>query len=175
LNNRQIKLVQMAVRAAGLRTKNADGRYRLLLGQYKQPGGQAVTSCKQLNNWQLEDLLAICEAHGWRCPGKEPDHFRTKVAACRFNGDVASFAQQSAIEKLAGDLGWSDLQLGGMIERMTGGTKDSVAGLTPSQAYKLIEALKAMFSREKGKELKTLRDVQKEVARDGEDKSRQIK
>ena len=164
----------MAVRAAGLRTKNADGRYRLLLGQYKQSGGQAVTSCKQLNNWQLEDLLAICEAHGWRCPGKEADHFRTKVAGCRFNGDVASYAQQSAIEKLAGDLGWSDLQLGGMVKRMTGGTKESVTTVTASQAYKLIEALKAMFSRETGKEFKTLRDIEKEVARDGKVESCQV-
>ena len=73
LNNSQIKLVQVAVRAAGLRGKGFDGRYRLLLGQYHQPNGQPVTSCKQLNNWQIDDLLAICESHGWRCPGKADD------------------------------------------------------------------------------------------------------
>jgi len=105
LNKDQIKLVQTAVRAAGLRTKYCEGRYRLLLGQYRQPGGSPVTSCKQLNNSQLEDLLAICEANGWRMPGKPDDFYRSKI---NNESDIASFAQQSAIRKLADDLSWNE-------------------------------------------------------------------
>jgi len=173
LNNKQIKLVQMAVRAAGIRSKHADGQYRLLLAQYKQSDGRPVNSCKQLNNWELEDLLAICESQGWQCPGKEPGHFRRKVAGSQVTGRYASFAQQSAIQKLAGDLGWADYQLAGMVKRMTKGAKTNIASLSAAEAYRIIEALKAMFSRERGKRLNTLKDVEREVT-DGEDTSRKV-
>lgn len=167
LNNPQIKLVQTAVRTAGLRTVQFDGQYRLLLRQYLQPNSKPVTSCKQLNNSQLEDLLAICEAHGWRMPGKPVDFYRSKVAT---QYDIASFAQQSAIKKLAGDLGWNDYQLGGMLKRMTGGVVRSVTALSPRQAYKTIEALKAILTRDTGKHYSNLREVQEdmEVATDGQ-------
>lgn len=167
LNNQQIKLIQTAVRTAGLRTVQFDGQYRLLLRQYLQPNGKPVTSCKQLNNSQLEDLLAICEAHGWRMPGKPVDFHRSKVAT---QSDIASFAQQSAIKKLAGDLGWNDYQLGGMLKRMTGGIVRSVTALSPRQAYKTIEALKAILTRGTGKHYSNLREVQEdmEVATDGQ-------
>jgi len=168
LNNSQIRLVQTAVRAAGLRGKGFEGRYRLLLGQYMQPNGRPVTSCKQLNNYQLDDLLAICEAHGWRMPGKEENYYRDKIV--RHSG-VASFAQQSAIKHLAGDLGWGDHQLAGFLKRMTGGFVTSVAGLSPSQAYNIIEALKIIIGREQGKRYIDLKEIQKdmEVARDGKE------
>lgn len=165
LNNSQIKLVQTAVRAAGLRTAKFEGRYRLLLGQYKQPNGSPVTSCKQLNNSQLEDLLAICESHGWQMPGKPEDFYRQKVKS---HGEYASFAQQAAIRHLAGDLGWNDRQLAGMLERMTGGDVANLAALTSGAAYKIIEALKAMFSRESGKKYKTLNEIKEDMeSRDG--------
>lgn len=172
LNKDQIKLIQTAVRAAGLRTKDFDGRYRLLLGKYKQPNGNPVTSCKQLNNSQLEDLLAICEAHGWRMPGKSANYFRFKVAT---ESHIASFAQQSAIKHLAGDLGWGDEQLSGMLKRMTGGFATNVAALRPGQAYNIIEALKAMFSREEGKRYSNLKEIQEdmEVVTDGKQKTNQ--
>jgi len=167
LNSSQIRLVQTAVRAAGLRSKGFEGRYRLLLGQYRQPNGRPVTSCKQLNNSQLEDLLAICEAHGWRMPDKEENYYRLKVVT---ESNIASFAQQSAIKHLAGDLGWSDQQLGGFLKRMTGGFVSSVAGLSPAQGYNIIEALKIMLGRERGKQYTNLKEVQEdmEVATDGQ-------
>jgi len=168
LNKQQIKLVQTAVRAAGLRTTTFEGRYRFLLSHYTQSNGSPVTSCKQLNNWQLDDLLAICEAHGWRMPGKPADYYRQLVAR---RGDYASFAQQQAIKHLAGDLGWNELQLGGMIERMTGGSVKSPSRLKPGNAYKIIEALKAMLSRETGKQYSSLKEVQKDMeATDGKEK-----
>ena len=166
LNNQQIKLVQTAVRAAGLRSKNFDGRYRMLLAQYKQPSGRPVTSCKQLNNPQVDDLLAICEAHGWQMPGKPKKYFQSKRA---LNSNCAGFAQQSAIKHLAGDLGWEDYQLNGFLKRITGGVAGHINTLTPTQAYKVIEGLKAMFSRETDKQYSNLKEIQAdmEVATDG--------
>ena len=144
LNPEQVKLLQTAVRAAGLRDR---GQYYLVLGQYRQANRSPVTSCKQLNNYQAEDLLGICESYGWRHPGKPADYYRLKmVGASR----VATGAQIGAIGKLAGDLGWNELQLGGMIKRMTGGRKTCVVELSPAEAYRLIEAMKAMFARQTG-------------------------
>jgi len=162
LNNGQIKLVQTAIRKAGLR--DSEGRYRMLLGQYKQPNGSAVTSCKQLTSYQLEDILAICEAYGWQMPGKEADHFRSKAAKRSWSG-AASFAQQSAIKNLAGDLGWSDSQLAGMIKRVTKNDKktvDNVAALTSRQGHNVIEAVKAILSRQTNKQYSTLDEVKKD-------------
>ena len=162
LNNNQIKLIQTAVRAAGLRSKNFDGRYRMLLAQYKQPNGSAVKSCKQLNNSQLDDLLAICEAHGWQMPDKPQDFYRTKVSK---QYDTASFAQQSAIKHLAGDLGWNVHQLGGLLKRITekeGWFVTDVASLSPGFAYKTIEALKAILGRERGKHYSNLKQIEQD-------------
>ncbi len=169
LNKLQIKLIQTAVRAAGIRGKNFEGRYRMLLGQYIQSNGGPVTSCKQLNNSQLEDMLAICEANGWRMPGKPIDFYRSKVAQ---GSDYASFAQQSAIGYLKGDLGWSDEHLAGFLRRMTekdGWFVSDVASLSPGQGYKIIEALKKILGRERGKNYTNLKQVQEdmEVATDG--------
>ena len=170
LNNQQIKLVQTAVKQAGIRGKNTDGRYRLLLGQFKQSSGRPVTSCKQLTNPQLEDLVAICETFGWRMPGKPEDYFRSKIL--KF-GDYASFAQQSAIQYLAGDMGWQDHQLEGFLKRMTekdGWFIKSVDSLTPAMAYKVIEGLKKILSRETGKQYSNLKQIQEdmEATTDGE-------
>jgi len=163
LNNQQIKLVQTAVRAAGLRGKGFDGRYRLLLAQYKNSAGHQVTSCKQLNNSQLTDMLAICESLGWRYPGRPANYFRKKLAETIYGAGSASFAQQWAIAKLAEDLGWDDKQLAGMIERMTDGKVSYVAALSPQQAHGVIEALKNMFGRAVGKDYKNLKEIQTDM------------
>jgi len=161
LNNDQIKLVQIACKKAGIRSPGQDGRYRLLLAQYRQPSKALVTSCKQLNNSQMEDLLAICEANGWRMPGKPEDFYRKKVVETPNSG---SFAQLSAIKLLAGDLGWNDFQLEGMVERMTNGKVSDIGFLTSRQAYIIIEALKAMFSRKTGKQYKNLHEVKDDLS-----------
>jgi len=164
LNSSQIKLIQTAVRAAGLRSKDQDGRYRLLLAQYKKPNGQLVSSCKELNNSQIEDLLAICEAYGWQMPGKSKGYYQTKRA---LNTGYASFAQQAAIGHLAGDLGWNEYQLGGMLKRMTGGDVSNVAELGPNQAYKVIEAMKKMFSRQVGKQYNNMQQIKEGMKNNG--------
>jgi len=150
----------MAVKQAGIREPKADGRYRLLLAQYKQPNGSPVTSCKQLNNSQLEDLLAICEAHGWRMPDKPENFFRKKVET---SGNYASYAQQEAIKHLAGDLGWSLPQVNGFISKMTGGGVTCIAQLLPKQAWAVIEALKAILGRATGEKYNSLTQVKNDM------------
>jgi len=167
LNNNQVKLVQTAVRAAGIRSRRFDGRYRLLLGQYKQYNKRPVTSCKQLTNRQLDDLLAICESLGFRMPGKGENFFRNKIIRTI---DEISFAQQEAIRHLIGDIGWSDIQLEGFIRRMTADKIQYLPALTAKQAYDLIEALKAMVVRRIGKSCCNLQDLKTKIkgARDGQ-------
>ena len=159
-------MLQIAVRVAGLRGKDFDGRYRLILGHYRQKDRSNVTSCKQLNHWQFEDMLSICEAYGWRCPGKDPDHFRKLVAS---RGDVASFAQQQAIKHLKGDLGWDGFDLVGMLEKITGRKITSVVQLYPQEAGKVIEALKAILSRKTGTDYKNLNEIKDDFRRESQD------
>ena len=173
LSNSQIKLVQTAVRAAGIRTKNADGRYYFLLAQYKDPCGRPVMSCKGLNNMQLTDLLAICESLGWRMPGAAEDHFRRKAAETYGR---ASYAQQAAIDHLRGDLGWGPQQLEGFCSRMTGGRVTSAARLSAHQAYIVIEGLKAIVGRAAGKQYGNLTEIQRdmEAAKDGKKQTAKV-
>jgi hypothetical protein len=199
LNKLQIKLVQMAVRGAGIRTAKCDARYRMLLSQYKAPNGTRITSCKQLNNSQLEDLLAICEAYGWRMPGKEETYFRDKVSKSA-DCDIASFAQQSAIKNLAGDLGWDELHLANFLRRQTGGTRrdddarrasdtsrqvasqrvgsatavSSISLLSHRQAWSIIEALKAIIGKETGKRYTNLRDIKEDFTEVTDGKTSQV-
>jgi len=60
-------------------------------------------------------------------------------------------------------------QLGGMIQRMTGGRVKSVVMIAPREAHNIIEAMKNMVGKVAGKTYKNLKDVQTdmEVAKDG--------
>lgn len=158
LNKQQIKLVQTAVRAAGIRTGGQDGRYRLLLAQYKQSNGKPVTSCKQLSLAQMDDLLAICESLGWRHPKKGENFYRKKIEREIYHGGT-SVAQAEMIKLLAGDLGMTDENLKTFILRMTGQRTDSLLMASQSESWKITEALKAMLSRRDGKQYKTVADV----------------
>lgn len=165
LNNEQIKLVQTAVRAAGIRTKEFDGRYRMLLANFRNKRGP-IESCKDLNMYQLEDLLAICESHGWQHPGKTVDFYRKKREKA---GDYASFAQQEAIKHLAGDLGWTDEHLKNFVAKFKAEKQQYP---TAKEAYKIIEALKAILSKETGKKYNNLKQIQeefKEAVTDGKE------
>jgi len=173
LTNEQLRLVHIAAREAGILSKNSNGRYLLLLNQYITSERKPVQSTTELNNRQLDDFLAICESLGFRMPGKAANYFRFKVAA---ESEYASFAQQSAIGHLAGDLGWGDEQLAGMLKRMTGGIASNTAALTPGQAYKVIEALKAMLGRKKNKSYSNLNEIKEdmETVTDGKQKTNQV-
>ena len=161
MNNSQIRLIQIAARAAGLRTKYSDARYRVLLSQYKRSGGGQVTSCKHLSNSQMEDFLAICESLGFRYQGKPDDYFRAKVAGRR--DGIASYAQQRAIENLAGDLGWNKKQMDGFISKMTKTRTANLVELTPAEAAKIIEGLKNIFSRPLGKKYSSLTELKRDM------------
>jgi len=163
LNKQQIKLVQTAVRAAGLRGKNSEGRYRLMLGQYTRPDGGRVTSSTQLNRYQLEDLLAICEALGWRHPGKKADHYRQKIHRDVVRSNLASEAQLVAIDHLTGDLGLTGPQVGKFCSRMTGGKVIAPPGLSAGQAWNIIEALKAITGRRRGKKYQSLDEIKRDT------------
>lgn len=174
LDNNQVRLIQIAVRKAGLRTAAFDGRYRMLLGQYLLPDGKPVTSCKQLNNAQLDDLLAICESMGWRMPGKPEDFYREKINQ---KDDMASFGQQAAIKHLAADIGMVfGPHLANFIRHQTNHNADSVAMLSPSQAYKVIEGLKALVQKQTGKKFKTLTEISEHYkgATDGSKNENQV-
>jgi hypothetical protein len=160
MTNDQIKLVHVAVKEAGIRTPQFDGRYRLLLANYKQPWGGPVRSCTQLDNSQLEDLLAICESHGWRMPGKPEDFYRKKVAA---EYGLASFAARSGIRHMAKDLGWTPEHLDNFARKMTGFNLITIDELKPEEAYKIIEALKVIFNRNNGTSCKTLKEIKDEA------------
>jgi hypothetical protein len=158
VNNEQIKLMQVAAKVAGLRTQSQDGRYYLILAQYKKPNGQLCTSCKDLNNAQIDDFLAICESLGWRYPGKSETYCRDRVSAA-YDSDFASYAQRQAIDYLAGDLGIVGEPVKAFIRRMTRQRTDSVLQITPGEAYKIIEALKAALSRQDGVNYENLNDI----------------
>lgn len=165
LNKDQIKLVQIAAKKAGIRTAKFDGRYRLLLGKYIQPNKQSVISCKQLNNSQLDDFLAICEACGWRMPGKPATFYRDKL---ELTGQIASFAQQEAIRHLSEDLGMTLIHLCNFIKIITQQKKDSLSFLSPAEAGKVIEGLKAILSKKTGRKINSLSQAKNyKEARDG--------
>ena len=162
LSKKQIKLVSMAARAAGLRGGkfSNDNRYYLLLGQYTQPNGHPVTSCKQLTRDNLEDFLGICESLGWQHPKHGPNHYQNKKRW--YSNDITngvSDAQAECIRKLAGDLGMHEENLKKFFVRMTENNIDNFACMSNTQAWKITEALKAMLSRKDGVDYKTIADV----------------
>jgi hypothetical protein len=154
----QIKLMQVAAKAAGLRTKGQDGRYYLILAQYKTKYGKMCSSCTELNNWQIDDFLAICESLGWRYPGKSETYCRERAAAA-YDADYASYAQRQAIDYLAGDLGMHGEPLKAFCLRMTRQRTDSILQLSPREAYVIIEALKAALCRQDGVRYESVADI----------------
>lgn len=152
----------MAARGAGLRGNRhqPDGRYYMLLRQYKQSNGKPVDSCKQLTGDNMEDFLAVCESMGWVHPRLGPHYYQDKIRRyARHEECLASYGSRAAIKHLAGDLGMTADGLKAFIRRMTGGTYETVTLLGHEYAWKVIEALKAMLSRKDGVNYETLDDV----------------
>jgi hypothetical protein len=151
----QIKLIQTAARAAGLRNGKQEDRYRMVLAQYR------VKSCKDMTNAQIDDFLAICEALGWRYPGKSETYCRDRAKAAA-DGRYASYSQIEAISHLAGDLGFTPVGnscLAKFIDRMTAGRVDTKEQLTRDEAYCVIEAMKAMLQRRDGIKYKDCKQI----------------
>lgn len=161
----QIRLIQAAARGAGLRDGNEDRRYYLVLHQFKTWRKSPVESCKDLNNSQIDDFLAICESMGWRYPGKSETFCRDKAAQAK-DADHISYPQKTAIDHLAGDLGLtggigSDC-LKHFISRMTKGRVQDVVMLSRREAYNIIEALKAQLSRNDERKYENCKDIQQQ-------------
>jgi hypothetical protein len=159
----QIILIQTAARKAGLRDGSNRGRYDLVLAQYRTGRHLPVRSCKELNNWQIDDFLAICESMGWRYPGKSETYCRDKAAESK-DGHYASYAQKTAIDHIAGDLGLT----GGIgrdclnqfVLRMTRQRTDDINFVTRREAYNIIEALKAQVERHDERKYDNCKDIQ---------------
>jgi hypothetical protein len=149
VSKKMIRVLQVAVKQLGLRSKEADGRYKLLLMQYSDQHGRPVESSTQLDRYQWEDLMAILEAKGFRHRDGDEHHYRREVErrVDAAGGGKASAAQLEAIRQLARDLGWNDDGLDGFCVRVG---KRRLENLGVSGASKIIEALKAMLSRRDG-------------------------
>jgi hypothetical protein len=162
-NNEQIKLIHIAARAAGLINETGDGRYRMVLRQYLTHGHMPARSCKDLNNSQIDDFLAICESLGWRYPGKSDTYCRDRAAVSK-DGNHVSYAQKQAIDHLAGDLGMT----GGIGRdclaqfnlRMTKQRTGEIDLLTRKEAYIIIQALKAILERHDERTYDNCKDIQ---------------
>ncbi len=139
LNPKQIKILQTALRAVGLRKpgKAGEAQYRFYLSQFSDSKGRKITSCKQLTNVQLDEILATCVELGWHNTAKATVSRPARISQAMIIG----------IAELAGDLGWNHGQLSGMVSRMTQGRKTDPSELTTSEGIKVIEALKAMLKR----------------------------
>jgi hypothetical protein len=162
VNNKQLKLIHQAARAAGLIDKTGDGRYRLVLRQYRDRAGRPAASSKQLTNHQIDDFLALCESLGFRLPNRPSHFFRDKAAAGYRQATIPTLA---ALRQLAGDLGWTEAHLVNFLRRMARpGESTDLITLPPRLAYVAIEAMKAMFNRTSGMDQPvqpTLADVQR--------------
>jgi len=155
LNRKQIKLVHVARKAAGL----DEGRYRLLLRQYRDASGRPLESCRQMTNRQMDDFLAVCEAMGWRHPGMPEDYYRRRTAELYPTDDSPSFALREAMRHLAEDLGWGPEGLKKMIDRMTRARTDVVSQMTAREAWAAVEAMKSMLERRDKKTYRTLHEA----------------
>ncbi len=157
----QVRSLQIAAKQVGLRSGKDDGRYKLLLMQYKQPTGKPCQSCKELNQTQYEDFMAICESMGFVHYSGDERHYRDKRES---RGDGKSFAQMEAIKAMATDLGWDAAHLQEFCAKMGGVPLTYLSG---ADAGKVIEALKAMLGRRDKTHYARVSDVAGEYAKVG--------
>ncbi len=141
LNYKKVQLLQIAMKAAGLRkperTEASEAQYLFYLAQFKDSKGSPITSSKYLSNAQMDTILETCEELGWRNPNKSRRNYHGEISQAMIDG----------INALAGDLGWQPHQLSGMVRRMTRQTQSDPSELTVAEGRKVIEAMKAMLKR----------------------------
>lgn len=140
ISPQQVKLVQIARRAAGI----AEADYRTLLRSI----GGGVESTKDLTQGPFERLMAYLESAGFVDAVHGQGHWTAKWER---SGTVASERQCRLIRNLAAE---SRYDLAAMCERFSAGHAQRPAGhaqrpdgLTPRQAHSLIEMLKAEAGR----------------------------
>ena len=128
----QIIAVQKAKRAVGLN----DAQYRTLLRNVA-----GCESSKDLDNRSLEDVMAVLEDMGAQQHPAGPTYWRNKV---RRRNAVGGERMVHKIHALARAIPHPPA---GLCLRMSGRRTDQSEQLTPVEAYKVIEALKAIFDR----------------------------
>jgi hypothetical protein len=114
-----------------------DPQYRTLLRSVA-----GVESCKSLDNPGVEDVMAVLEGMGFASHPGGPTYWRDKVDR---RGSRVNERMVHLIRELAAG---GRYDLAAMVRRQTGNRTDVVEQLLPREAWMLIEALKAINTRE---------------------------
>jgi hypothetical protein len=133
----QLGTIHRGAQAVGLIVKGDDARYRLLLQNLA-----GVTSAKDLDNRGVEDVMAVFEDMGFQGHPGGPDYWRRKV---RERGSLCGARMAYRIRERAAAQRYD---LAAMVRRFSDGRTDDVEQLHPREAWKLIEGLKAICTRE---------------------------
>jgi len=129
----QLKLIHLAYRQAGLEEEH----YRMVLRSVA-----GVASAKDLTQGGFEDCMAVFEDSGFRDQGKPESYWRDKVAT------RAAACGDRMARKIAELSAGQPYDLAGMCKRFSGGRVACVEMLRPREAWNLIEALKAIQTRQ---------------------------
>ncbi len=133
----EYRLLHLAVRQAGLEEEH----YRMILRNVA-----GVESSKELTQVDLENVMAVLEDSGFRHVGKPEDYWRSKVA---MRGSICGERMVKKIEELAAG---QKYDLAGLCRRVSEDRVARVDKLRPREAYRLIEALKAIVQRAAGEQ-----------------------
>jgi phage gp16-like protein len=125
----QVKIIQIARRQVGL----DEARYRMLLHNVA-----GVQSCNDLDNPGVEDVMAVMEGLGFATTDRPADYWRTKSLG------LCSERMHYKIRALAGEAGYD---ADGFAQRMSRVGAQGVEDLDGFEAWKVIEALKAIVDR----------------------------
>lgn len=133
-----------------------DAQWRLVLrniGQVQADGDGHVSS-KALSNSGMEQVMAWFESVGYRQPGSEPGYWTAKAA--RYSRYQVTDREIRMIEELAAQ---QPYELAGIIGRLTNHRTTDIQQLSATEAFKVIEALKSIVSREGAKTRKAQKPV----------------
>jgi hypothetical protein len=131
-----IKIHQAAGQIRKLNPAFDDAAYRTALRSIA-----GVESSKQLDNASFEQVMGFLESIGFREPNGRADYWRTKAAR---NARYATDRQLRLIEELASKTAYN---LSGLCIRHSHNRTEHPAQLYPREAWNLIEALKAIVTR----------------------------
>lgn len=138
----QIKTLRSGQRHCGLN----DAAYRVLLHNVA-----GVQSTLDLDNAGVEDVMAVLEDSGFNRHPKGPRYWRDTVAT---RGASCPRRMAHKIKDLAAQPGGIRYDLPALCRQHSGQRTGVVEELTPREAWKLIEMLKAVVVREEKKPAK---------------------
>lgn len=135
------------LRVARQQLKLTEEQYRMVL---KNTGG--AHSAKDLNNATFEAVMAVFEAQGFK--DSKGEMYWTRKSEQRATG-ASNERQVYLIERLAKACRYS---VPSMCEKFSGGRTPFPEKLTSSEAWKLIEMMKAANAREAARQEKIMED-----------------